>query len=131
MSNVKLKVKRQKLKVGSKRIKNRLPRGCSICGREIEIVLYTNKTYRGGYYFFDVPLCTKKECEKARRAGTRTEMLDGRAIQVMRRDPKPYAYLEYWECPKCFRTGKDSDPPKPVLTDKKNIVKMLNLNGYE
>ncbi|HEY4476544.1 MAG TPA: hypothetical protein VJB69_00935 [Candidatus Paceibacterota bacterium] len=123
MSELSLKVKGQKLEVPRKEIKKLIARMCSICGKDIKVIVYKDKTYRGGYYFFNIPLSTKKEREKARRAGTRTEMMGGREVQVMRQDPKPYAYVEYWECSPCFRGGKVSDPPKPVLVDKKNMVK--------
>ncbi len=123
MSERSSKVKNQKSKVSRKEIKKRILRMCSICGKDMKVIVYKDKTYRGGYYFFDIPLSTKKEEEKARQAGTRTEMMGDREVQVMRRDPKPYAHVEYWECSPCFRGGKVSDPPKPVLINKKNIVR--------
>ncbi len=123
MSKKSSKVKKRKLEVSGKEIKKRIVRMCSICGKDIKVIVYKDKTYRGGYYFFNIPLSTKKEQDKARRAGTRTEMMGDREVQVMRRDPKPYAYVEYWECSPCFRGGKVNDPPKPVLIDKKNMVK--------
>ena len=85
-----------------KQIKSRLEKSCSICGKEIKVILYTDKSYRGGHYFFDIPISTKKEEAKARKAGTRTWKFGGLEFQVMKKDPKPYKHIEYWECPKCY-----------------------------
>ena len=56
-----------------KNIKDRLDRKCVICGKQICIVLYTDNTYRGGYYF-----------------------------SFENKKPKNLA-LEYWECSTCYR----------------------------
>ncbi len=94
-------MKKKKLKI----IKDRLEKSCSVCGEKIKIIHYTDKTYRGGYYFFDIPISTKKEWTKAHKAGTRTWKFEGREFQVMKKDPKPYKFVEYWECLKCYQNG--------------------------
>ena len=81
-------------KIISKSIKDRLEKFCSICGKKIKIVCYTDKTYRGGHYFGKIPISTKKELEKAHKAGTMIWKFEGREFQVMKKDPKPYKYVE-------------------------------------
>ena len=80
----------------------RLDKTCSICGRKIKVILYKDRSYRGGHYFGKTPLYTKKEFNKALKAGTREENIGGLEIEVLKKDPKPYGYEEYWECPKCY-----------------------------
>ncbi len=57
-------------------IKNRLERMCVICGKDFKVILYIDRTYRGGKYW---PFGKKKP-----------------------KDPKD----EYWECSKCFYRNK-------------------------
>ncbi len=83
-------------------INNRLQKQCAVCGRDIKIVIYTDRKYRGGHYFGKIPLHSEKELRKALSFGTKT--LKGfPSIQVMNKDPKPYRLEEYWECPSCYR----------------------------
>lgn len=89
-----------------KSIKDRLNKECSICGRRIKLIRYENHSYRGGHYFGKVELCTKKEEARARKFGTTMRIIDGMEIHVARKDPKPYSFYEYWECPKCYWGGK-------------------------
>ncbi len=93
----------KKKKSKSKIIKDRLEKSCSICGKKIKVIRYTDKTYRGGHYFGKIPIHTKKEMMEALKAGTRTSKRLGYEFQVMKKDPKPYKHIEYWECPKCYR----------------------------
>ena len=85
-----------------KEIIKQLSKTCAVCEKKIKVILYKNKTYRGGHYFGKVPLCTKKELNKALKAGTRKQSITGFKIEVLKKDPKPYKYEEYWECPKCY-----------------------------
>lgn len=85
-----------------KQIKERLDKSCSICGKKMKVVLYDDKSYRGGHYFGKVPLHTKKELRESLRAGTITRKIGGLEMKVLRKDPKPYGHFEYWECPKCY-----------------------------
>lgn len=87
-------------------IKNHMNKNCSVCEKQMDVILYDNRSYRGGHYFGKIPLISKKEMTKARKCGTRTSMIAGREIQVLKKDPKPYGYSEYWECPKCYWGGK-------------------------
>lgn len=66
------------------------------------VYLYSNNRYRGGHYFGKVPLCTKSEWAKALKAGTHKAKIDDWEIAVLNKDPKPYDFVEYWECPKCY-----------------------------
>ncbi len=34
-----------------KEIKKRMKKHCSVCGKDINVVLYEDKTYRGGHHF--------------------------------------------------------------------------------
>lgn len=85
-----------------KLIKKYLIKACVCCGRKIKVILYKNKSYRGGHYFGKIPLHTKKEISKALKMGTRKERIGELEIEVLKKDPKPYKYGEYWECPKCY-----------------------------
>lgn len=88
--------------MAKKEIIKRLDKTCSICGRKIKVILYKDRSYRGGHYFGKTPLYTKKEFNKSLKAGTREENIGGLEIEVLKKDPKPYGYEEYWECPKCY-----------------------------
>jgi len=85
-----------------KEIIKRLEKICAICGRKIKVILYQDRSYRGGHYFGKVPLYTKQELNKTLKVGTRKERIAGLEIEVLKRDPKPYEFEEYWECPKCY-----------------------------
>ena len=91
-----------KLRDIQKKIVKRLQKTCAVCGKAIHVVCYSDKSYRGGHYFCDIPVCTKAEERKAFRAGTHDWKFGGKVFQVLNRDPKPYKFLEYWESPKCY-----------------------------
>jgi len=81
---------------------DRLEKTCACCSRKIKVILYKDGTYRGGHYFGEIPFCTKKELRKAEKAGTIKKRINGFEFEVFKKDPKPYKYEEYWECPKCY-----------------------------
>lgn len=87
----------------SKIIKNRTEKLCAICGKKIKVILYTNRSYRGGHYFGKIPISTKKEWARVMKLGTTPLKFGDKTIQVLKKDPKPYKHVEYWECPKCYR----------------------------
>ena len=89
-----------------KTIAKRSEKKCLVCGKKIRVIHYTDYTYRGGHFFERIPISTKKEREKARRAGTVEKKIGGMVVHVMRRDSKPYKFIEYWECPACYWGGK-------------------------
>jgi hypothetical protein len=91
-------MKSKKEKVISKRITP----FCSVCGRKVNVICYRDRTYRGGHYFGKFPLYDKKELKKARQGGVQESVFHGRTISVLKKDPKPYGYAEYWECPRCY-----------------------------
>ena len=73
-------------------IKKRLDKKCLCCGRDIRVLIYSKNDYRGGHFFGKLPLKTKAEAEK------------------------PNAFVEYWECPKCYWSAiicyKTGETPK-------------------
>ena len=67
--------------MSKKIIKERIVRQCSICPKKINVILYTDDSYRGGHYFnLDKPKKRPKTLEEIA--------------------------LEYWECPTCYWSGK-------------------------
>ncbi len=85
-----------------KSIKKRVNKTCSMCGKEINVIIYTGTTYRGGHFFGKVGLTTKKAEMEAHKAGTRLYNFHGTILRVMSKDSVPYKYVEDWECPKCY-----------------------------
>ena len=79
-----------------------IEKSCVCCGRKIKVILYQNRSYRGGHYFGKIQLYTKRELSKALKVGTRKEKIGDFEIEVLKKDPKSYKYEEYWECPKCY-----------------------------
>lgn len=86
----------------AKEIVKRLNKACVCCGRKIKVILYKDKTHRGGHYFGKIPIHTKKELHKDMKAGTRKEKVNDLEINVFKKDPRSYKHIEYWECPKCY-----------------------------
>ena len=85
-----------------KEIIKRLDKTCACCGRRIKVILYKDKSYRGGHYFGKILLYNKRELNKSLKGGTRKEYIGGLVIEVFKKDPKPYEHEEYWECPGCY-----------------------------
>lgn len=83
-------------------IKLRLDKKCSICGKGIRVIVYRNKTKRGGHYFGKIGLPSKKEMQRVLKYGTGEVRVGNMILNVLRKDPKPYKYVEYWECPRCY-----------------------------
>lgn len=84
-------------------ITRRRKRRCSVCGKQIDVIFYEDFSYWGGHYFGKIPLHRKKEIDKAIRAGIRKVKMGKMVIDVLKKDPKPYAFFEYWECPQCYK----------------------------
>jgi len=93
------------MSTAKKEIIKRLDKICVCCGRKIKVILYKDRSYRGGHYFGKIPLYTKQELKKALGAGTRKERICELEIEILKKDPKPYKYEEYWECPECYWRG--------------------------
>ena len=85
-----------------KEIIERLEKTCSICGRKMKVIFYKDQSYCGGHYFGKIPLSTKEGLQRSLKAETTKKHLGNLEIQVLKRNPKPYKYEEYWECPKCY-----------------------------
>ncbi|MBU2541949.1 MAG: hypothetical protein ABIJ23_01300 [Candidatus Magasanikbacteria bacterium] len=37
-------------------INKRLKKTCACCGKEVNVIVYSDRTYRGGHYFFKIPV---------------------------------------------------------------------------
>lgn len=94
-------------KMTSELKKEIIQRTCAVCGKRISVRIYKKLidkgcNYRGGHYFGKIPLYTKKELGKTLKTGTRKTHLGKLEVEVLKKDPKPYKYEEYWECPNCY-----------------------------
>ena len=85
-----------------KPIVKRLQKTCACCGKAISVIVYSKKDYRGGHFFGKIPLYTKKEAAYADSFGLKKEFFGKTEVFVANKDPKPYGYTEYWECPRCY-----------------------------
>lgn len=88
--------------ISTKIIKKRIVRQCAICGKDAKVIVYNDGKCRGGHYFGEIPLYTKKAWKEAWKAGTHKSKFMGKLVDVMNKDPKSHGYAEYWECPKCY-----------------------------
>ena len=88
-------MERLKRKIISKRKEKK----CAICGRKINLIIYTDKHYRGGHYFGKIPLYTKKAWDEALKLGTDEIKIGNTVGQVLRKDPRSYKRLEYGNAP--------------------------------
>ncbi len=71
------------------------------------MILYADKSHRGGHFFGKVPLYTDAALREALKAGYREVGLNGKMLRVLKKDPKAYKYAEYWECSKCYWNRKN------------------------
>jgi hypothetical protein len=60
----------------------KLNKMCVVCGKDIKVFLYPDRSYRGGHYFGKISLPTKQKAEEGISS--------------------PGKKAEYWECPKCY-----------------------------
>ena len=88
-----------------KQIKKKLQKVCAICGKGMRVILYVDRSYRGGHFFGKIPLATKKADLEAIKSGFRLVKFGGGVLRVLKKDPKPYGHFEYWECPWCYWRG--------------------------
>jgi hypothetical protein len=84
-------------------LRKKVIKDCVICGEVITVFLYTDKSYRGGHYFGKMGICSKKEKDKENNSGTHKSKIHGHIFNVINYEAKPYKYVEYWECPRCYR----------------------------
>ena len=80
----------------------RMARACSCCGKPLAVIIYTDKSYRGGHYWEKIGITTKKADREARKAGSRPWNFHGTILHVMNKEAVPYKYVEDWECTKCY-----------------------------
>lgn len=75
-----------------------MKRKCAVCGKKLEIKVYKNRKYEGGYYFgkIDIPV-GKGEWRKIGKS-----QLLGKLVDVVEWNGKEKK-VEYWECERCFR----------------------------
>ena len=85
-----------------KLISKHLVKSCACCGKQVKVFVYKNNTYRGGHYFGKIPLHSEEAIGEAVKAGFNPWYFKNSAFRVFKKDPKPYAHAEYWECPKCY-----------------------------
>ena len=88
--------------VAKKTLADRTKKRCAVCGRAMWVMLYKDKSYRGGHYFGKIPLYRKREMNRALKAGTRKSKIGSMVIEVLKRSPRAYTHAEYWECPRCY-----------------------------
>jgi hypothetical protein len=50
-----------------KEIIKRIDKDCSVCGKKIKVIVYQDKTYRGGHYFCKIKQGEYWECPKCYR----------------------------------------------------------------
>jgi hypothetical protein len=81
------------------KIKGRLEKECAVCGRKVRVILYNDRSYRGGHYFGKIPFYKKGAINFK---DTKKVKVGGLGMNVLQNLPKPYKYEEYWECPKCY-----------------------------
>lgn len=89
----------------TKEIKKRLTKDCAICGTCMKVIIYNDKTYRGGHFFGKIPLHTDEAWKKALKSGYTEKKIGTIMVRVMKKDPVAYRHTEYWECPKCYWKG--------------------------
>jgi hypothetical protein len=80
-----------------------IKRQCAICGAKILVQVFKNGKYSGGNYFGKIPFYTNKAQAEALKAGTTKERWGKTEITILKKDPIPYKYEEYWECNKCYK----------------------------
>ena len=74
---------------------DRMKKSCVICGAAMKVILYNDRSYRGGHYFGKIPLQSKREVLRALKAGTHSIKMGNHTLNVLNRDPKPYGKFEY------------------------------------
>ena len=88
-----------------KEIRERVSKQCTSCEKDMTVLLYTDKTYRGGHYFGKIGIPSKKEALKEKKSGTREVKYGDLTVHVFKYSPKVTKFIENWECPKCYRSG--------------------------
>ena len=81
----------------------KLNKHCAVCGKSISIILRGKIIRHGGYYFGKIGMSSKREVNRVMKLGTVKKRLGNKFFNVLKEDPKPYKYVEYWECAKCFK----------------------------
>ena len=79
---------------------------CADCGRIMKIVLYADRSYRGGHYLGKIPLHSKMELRRVIEGGTHPGRIGTHTFRVLNKEPKPYRYAEYWECSRCYANDR-------------------------
>jgi hypothetical protein len=85
-----------------KEIRDRVSRQCTSCGKDMTVILYTDKSYRGGHYWGKIGIYSKKEMEKELKSSYKEVKIGNTIARVHDYEPKTTKYFEDWECPKCY-----------------------------
>ncbi|MBU1179732.1 hypothetical protein KJ885_02210 [Patescibacteria group bacterium] len=80
----------------NKTIKSRLQKECACCGKGIKIILYADRSYRGGHFF------GKNEIHRKNAKRKVIGKFPGTDYDIIDYLEKPIRHEEYWECPKCY-----------------------------
>jgi hypothetical protein len=85
-----------------KEIRERILKQCAWCAKDMTVILYTDKTYRGGHYWGKIGIYSKKETEKELKSSYKEVKIGNTIAHVHNYEPKTKKYIEDWECPKCY-----------------------------
>lgn len=76
---------------------NRLKRTCAVCGKEIKVNIYKDRSYRGGHYFGKMEIPIRKG--KYKKVGS--TILCNEKVDVVDWTGEKKE-VEYWECSECY-----------------------------
>lgn len=76
----------------------KLERNCAVCGKKLEITVYDNGEYGGGYYFGEIEIPVEGTGEY-KKVGYNRE-LDAEIMKWTGKNKK----VEYWECENCYKS---------------------------
>ncbi|MBS3145280.1 hypothetical protein J4414_00555 [Candidatus Woesearchaeota archaeon] len=80
----------------------KISKKCIVCGKRINLTLYSDKNYRGGYYFGTMEL----PFGKGEYKDLKTTKLFGKKIKITKWTGKKRK-VEYWECYSCYEEGQN------------------------
>jgi len=76
--------------------KEMIKRTCSVCGAEIEIIVYDDGSYQGGHFFGEVAVPEKDP------DGEYVDVDDGSTDMDVVEWTGEKKSFEYWECDECY-----------------------------
>jgi len=81
------------------KINKRIKRSCSLCSKEIRVVVYQNHSYRGGHFFGRI---SSHPLPGRERDGVRVNNKASSPLVGEGRERGKTKSIEYWECPSCY-----------------------------